>query len=91
MNYYHGSSLWSFSKGGIDWRRRLAGLLVVAYRRFSKYIIAFQNSCCLSKTPFACQRYIAAYRHLLSYVVVFQTLSLLFQQYDTNVFAFKYV
>ena len=30
MNYYHGSSLWSFSKGGMDWWRRLPGLLVVA-------------------------------------------------------------
>ena len=29
MNYYHGSSLWSFSKGEVGGARRLAGLLVV--------------------------------------------------------------
>ena len=35
MNYYHGSSLWSFSKGGVSGGRRLGGLLVL-------------NSSCLS-------------------------------------------
>ena len=29
MKYYHGSSLWSFSKGEVDWSRLLPGLLVL--------------------------------------------------------------